>query len=45
MSQRNKFKTFAFSKAGSNQLKTETEGVGIGLSTADSLTRALGGNL
>ena len=45
MSKRKTFKTFAFSQAGSNQLKTETEGVGIGLSTADSLTRALGGNL
>lgn len=38
-----KFKTFAFSKAGSNQVKSETEGVGVGLSTADSLTTALGG--
>lgn len=38
------YKTFAFSKAGSNQTKSETEGVGIGLSTADSLTTALGGD-
>ncbi len=40
-----KFKTFAFSKAGSNQLKNETEGIGIGLSTAECLARSLGGKL
>jgi len=40
-----KFKTFAFSEAGIGQLKTETEGIGVGLSTADSLSDALGGYL
>ena len=39
------YKTFAFSIAGCNELKNETEGVGIGLSTAHSLTKAIGGNL
>ena len=40
-----RFKTFAFSKAGTNQIKSENHGVGIGLSTADSLSRALGGEV
>lgn len=40
------FKTFAFQRAGTNQIhqrQQETEGIGIGLSTANALIRALGG--
>jgi len=38
-----KFKTFAFGNAGINQFNSETEGIGVGLSTSDSLSDALGG--
>jgi len=36
---------FSFQKAGWRQTNSETQGVGIGLSTANSLCQALGGKL
>ena len=38
----NGFKSFNFIGSGANQ-ENETSGVGVGLSTAGSLTKALGG--
>jgi len=39
-----RFQTFAFSSKGVNQMHLN-EGIGVGLSTANSLVRAMGGNL
>ena len=39
------FKTFAFSYSGSEQHKDMQQGIGIGLSTADSLANSLGGRV
>ncbi len=40
-----RFKTFAFDVSGQEQLKDMQQGIGIGLSTADSLASALGGRV
>ena len=40
-----RFKTFAFNVSGEEQLKDMHQGIGIGLSTADSLAGALGGRV
>ena len=40
-----RFKTFAFEVSGKDQLKDMHQGIGIGLSTADSLAGALGGRV
>lgn len=42
---RKRFKTFAFNVSGEEQLKDMHQGIGIGLSTADSLAGALGGRV
>lgn len=38
-------KTFAFEKAGINQLNSQTDGIGVGLNTSQTLATALGGYL
>lgn len=38
-------KTFAFEKAGINQLTSQTDGIGVGLNTSQTLANALGGYL
>jgi len=42
---RKQLESFAFKADGTNQLKSETEGVGIGLSTAWTLANKIGGYL
>jgi hypothetical protein len=40
-----KKKTFAFQKSCLNQIQSQTQGIGIGLSTAEALAKAVGGYL
>lgn len=42
---RKNLESFSFKAAGCNQLKSETQGVGIGLHTAWTLAQKLGGTL